>query len=131
VIDDLTALSTRPPERRPPTERDQRSPAPWLDAYAAGVGSPLELRFLRLLESHGVMVQKQTPISLRHGEPAISTADFTLPGKQVALYIDEYAAALVRFSRTPNPSPSGGGLLPLVNSMPRSSNSDWIFSRFA
>ena len=47
--------------------------APWrpLDAYAAGVGSPLELKFLRLFEQHGFSPAKQVPISVLEGSSPI------------------------------------------------------------
>ncbi len=62
-------------------------PRPWLDAYAAGVGSPLELRFLLLFEQHGFHPQKQVGVS-PDGGTAISVADFAVPERQLAIYID-------------------------------------------
>jgi hypothetical protein len=38
------------PVRRPLETGDIDDPKPWLESYAAGVGSPLELKFLRLFE---------------------------------------------------------------------------------
>ena len=60
----------------------------WLEAYAAGVGSPLELKFLRLFDEHGLNVEKQVLVSPSDNLPPISVADFALPGKRVAIYID-------------------------------------------
>lgn len=91
IMNDLEALRSQAPEQLPVRPGDLGSPAAWLDAYAEGVGSPLELRFLRLFEQHGLTVHKQTAISLRPGEPPISTADFTVPGVKVAIYIDGVA----------------------------------------
>ena len=51
------------PRRAPARETgDIDDPRPWLEAYAAGVGSPLELAFLRLFETHGFHPQKQVPV---------------------------------------------------------------------
>ena len=41
------------PKSRPLETGDVEDPGPWLEAYEAGVGSPLELKFLRLFEQHG------------------------------------------------------------------------------
>lgn len=60
----------------------------WFEAYAAGVGSPLELRFLRAFEKHGFNPQKQVPVSPNDGEAPISIADFAVPEKRLAIYID-------------------------------------------
>lgn len=57
----LEALASASPERRRPELGDIDDPGPWLEAYAAGVGSPLELKFLRLFEKHGFMPGKQSP----------------------------------------------------------------------
>jgi len=42
---------------------DIDDPRPWLEAYTAGVGSPLELKFLHLFQQHGFNPQKQVPVS--------------------------------------------------------------------
>jgi hypothetical protein len=55
---------------------------------AAGVGSPLELAFLRLFEAHGFQSQKQVPVAPNTGEPPISVADFAVPERRLAIYID-------------------------------------------
>ena len=59
-----------------------------LRRYAAGVGSPLELKFLRLFEQHGFHPQKQVPVSPRDGEAAISVADFAVLERRLAIYVD-------------------------------------------
>src|SRR5690606_20760013 len=69
---------------------DIDDPRPWLEAYAAGVGSPLELKFLRLFERHGYHPEKQVPVSPDDG-PAISVADFAEPARRLAIYIDSAA----------------------------------------
>lgn len=60
----------------------------WLDAYAEGVGSPLELKFLKEFEKHGFLPEKQVPVSPNDGEAPISIADFAAPEKRLAIYID-------------------------------------------
>lgn len=87
IIADLHAFSQTAPEQRPLERGDIDDPGPWLEAYAAGVGSPLELRFLRLFEAHGFHPQKQVPVSPDDG-PAISVADFAVPERRLAIYID-------------------------------------------
>ena len=88
IVGDLEGLAAAKPEPRRLETGDIDDPRPWLEAYAAGVGSPLELKFLRLFEQHGLAVEKQVPVSPSDGEPPISIADFALPGKRVAIYID-------------------------------------------
>lgn len=67
---------------------DIDDPRPWLEAYTAGVGSPLELKFLRLFEQHGFHPQKQVSVAPNPGEPPISIADFAVPDRRLAIYID-------------------------------------------
>jgi hypothetical protein len=76
------------PSRRPLETGDIDDPRTWLEAYTAGVGSPLELKFLRLFEKHGFHPQKQVPLSARDGEAALSVADFAIPERRVAIYVD-------------------------------------------
>jgi hypothetical protein len=59
-----------------------------LEAYAAGVGSPLELKFLRLFEQNGFSPQRRVPVFPRNGEAAISIADFAVPERRLAIYVD-------------------------------------------
>jgi len=91
VMADLEALSGVPALSRPLETGDIHDPGPWLEAYQAGVGSPLELKFLRLFEQHGLAVEKQVPVAPGDDEPPISVADFVLPGKRVAIYVDSAA----------------------------------------
>jgi hypothetical protein len=88
VIEDLRELSLSAPEALGRELDDDAAPSPWLDAYDAGVGSPLEHRFLRLFESQGFDVEKQVPISANDGEAPISIADFVLKGTRTAIYVD-------------------------------------------
>ncbi|MHB1161801.1 MAG: helicase-related protein [Chloroflexota bacterium] len=88
VITDLEALAQEPPTPRSPQLGDVDDPKPWLEAYAVGVGSPLELKFLRLFEQHGFNPHKQVPVSPSPGEPDISVADFAVPERRLAIYID-------------------------------------------
>jgi hypothetical protein len=84
----LEALAGEPPERQPSEIGDIADPGPWLEAYTAGVGSPLELRFLRLFEAHDFHPEKQVPIAPRDGDSPISIADFAIPERRLAIYID-------------------------------------------
>lgn len=84
----LEALASQQPVSRPLSAGDIDDPGPWLEAYEAGVGSPLELKFLKLFEEHGLVVQKQVPISLTEGAPPITVADFAIPERRLAIYID-------------------------------------------
>jgi hypothetical protein len=63
-------------------------PSPWLEAYAEGVGSPLELKFLRLFQSHDFSPTKQLPIRLKADAPVISVADFGIESARLAIYVD-------------------------------------------
>ena len=67
---------------------DSDDPSPWLEAYDAGVGSPLELKFLRLFEKHGIEVEKQVPVGPDPGGRPISQADFKVKNKKILIYID-------------------------------------------
>jgi hypothetical protein len=84
----LEELRHSEPRRRPLETGDIDDPRPWLEAYAAGVGSPLELRFLRLFEEHGFHPEKQVPVSPIEGGAPISVADFAVPQRRIAIYID-------------------------------------------
>lgn len=87
IITDLHALAVEQPVHQPLSLADQDDPRPWLEAYSAGVGSPLELRFLRLFEQHGFYPEKQVPVSAGNGL-VISIADFAVPESRLAIYID-------------------------------------------
>jgi replicative superfamily II helicase len=88
IIPALSELTTAAPQPRRRETGDIDDPRPWLEAYAAGVGSPLELAFLRLFEKHGFHPQKQVPVEANPGEPPISVADFAVPERRLAIYID-------------------------------------------
>jgi replicative superfamily II helicase len=88
IINELTDLAQHPPELQALDAADLDDPRPWLEAYQEGVGSPLELRFLRLFEQYGLHPQKQVPVSPAEDRAPISIADFALPDKRVAIYID-------------------------------------------
>jgi hypothetical protein len=87
----LESLTHMSPQRRPLETGDIDDPRPWLEAYTAGVGSPLELAFLHLFEQHGFHPQKQVPIAPHDGERPISVADFAVPERRLAIYIDSAA----------------------------------------
>ncbi len=84
----LEQLRQASPARRPRETGDIDDPRPWLEAYAAGVGSPLELKFLRLFEDHGFHPEKQVPVSPTDGGAPISVADFAVPQRRLAIYVD-------------------------------------------
>jgi hypothetical protein len=85
---DLEALAAAAPDATSVERGDRPDPRPWLEAYDAGVGSPLEFKFLRLFEQHGLAVDKQVPISPDQGGRPISSADFVVTGTRIAIYID-------------------------------------------
>ena len=84
----LEALSSDSPIKLPLKVGDIEDPAPWLEAYALGLGSPLELKFWRLFEKHGFTPQKQVPVAPAEGMKPISVADFAVPEKRLAIYVD-------------------------------------------
>jgi replicative superfamily II helicase len=84
----LEELAVAPPQAQPLEPGDLQDPTPWLEAFAAGVGSPLELRFLRLFETHGFQPQKQVPVAPAPDKLPISVADFAVPERRLAIYID-------------------------------------------
>ena len=84
----LQALGEERPSAQPAERGDDDSPKPWLESYAAGVGSPLELRFLRLFERFGFTPEKQVPIGPADVSAPISIADFAVPSRRLAIYID-------------------------------------------
>jgi hypothetical protein len=88
IMPDLEALKQFAPTNQPGKLGDVFNPQPWLEAYAAGVGSPLELKFLRLFEQKDFHPQKQFPVELSPGEPPISIPDFAIPEKRLAIYVD-------------------------------------------
>lgn len=85
VIPALEQLAQSPPVTRPLETGDLDDPLPWLEAYNAGVGSPLELKFLRLFEQHRFQPEKQVPVPANN---PISIADFAVPERRLAIYID-------------------------------------------
>ena len=88
IIGDLEQLAETPPQPVPLEQGDTHDPRPWLEAFAAGVGSPLELRFLRLFQEHGFNPATQVPVSPADGTPPISIADFAVPDRNLAIYVD-------------------------------------------
>jgi hypothetical protein len=84
----LQRLAGTPPMGQRLDQKDGDDPKPWLEAYAAGVGSPLELKFLKLFQAHGFNPEKQMDVSPEVGQPAISVADFGVRETQLAIYID-------------------------------------------
>ena len=114
---DLETLAMAEPETLPLQRGDSDDPSPWLEAYDAGVGSPLELKFLRLFEKHGIEVEKQVPVSPDPGGRPISQADFKVKDKNILIYIDGAAFHVgqrLRRDRTIRQSLSNGSAAWLV-----------------
>jgi hypothetical protein len=88
IMPDLEALAAAAPAALPLERGDHPDPKPWLEAYDAGVGSPLELKFLRLFEQYGLAVEKQVAVSPDEGGRPISSADFVVKDTRIAIYID-------------------------------------------
>jgi len=88
IMDALEALAEGALGALPLQQGDGLNPGPWLEAFAAGVGSPLELRFLRLFQEHGFDPQRQVPVSPDDDGRPISIADFAVPERRLAIYID-------------------------------------------
>jgi very-short-patch-repair endonuclease len=88
IMPDLEMLAEAAPTLLPPEIGDQDDPRPWIEAFDAGVGSPLELKFLRLFEKHGLAVEKQVPVGPDATSAAISVADFRVAGTKVLIYVD-------------------------------------------
>jgi rubrerythrin len=88
VMDSLEVLAARPAESVPLGAADIDDPRPWIEAYAAGVGSPLEHKFLKLFAEHGFHPATQVPVAPSQEERLISIADFAVPESRLAIYID-------------------------------------------
>ena len=86
ALPDLEILASAAPEPLKP--QDRFDPRPWLEAYAAKVGSPLEHDFLRLFERHDFRPDPQVPIRLEPSGPTITVADFAVERAKLAIYID-------------------------------------------
>lgn len=102
AITTLQSLASEKPAVQKPELGDTHDPRPWLEAYAAGVGSPLELKFLRLFEQHGFKPAKQVPIAIPEGSTPITIADFGIPEKRIAIYIDGASVHLGHVARRDN-----------------------------
>jgi len=88
IIPDLEQLATSAPMPCPAERGDLDDPGPWLEAFDAGVGSPLELKFLRVFEAAGINLIKQKEVTADPGGPNVSIADFVVADTKVAIYID-------------------------------------------
>lgn len=84
----LESMAAKHPVRRVQGSSDTQRVKAWLEAYDAGVGSPLELRFLRLFEAKGLKLEKQYAIEIVPGRGTMTFADFAIPDKRIAIYID-------------------------------------------
>jgi len=88
IMPDLEMLAAEPPAPLPSERGDADDPRPWLEAFDAGVGSPLELKFLRLFEKHGLEVEKQVSVGPDSTSAPISAADFRVTGTKLLIYVD-------------------------------------------
>lgn len=88
IMPDLEMLASKAPQIIPVAQHEKGTPSDWLEAYDAGVGSPLELKFLRLFEKHGIQVEKQVPVSPNAATTPISQADFRVKDTKTLIYID-------------------------------------------
>lgn len=88
IMPDLEMLALQAPVVLPRELGDADDPRPWLDAFDAGVGSPLELKFLRLFEKYGLEVEKQASVAPDSASAPISAADFRVAGTKVLIYVD-------------------------------------------
>lgn len=86
----LAGLAEQPPEEMQLSAVDIQDPAPWQQAFAAGCGSPLEYRCLRILEDAGLQPVKQHPIADDNGH-IFTVADFAFPDRRLAIYVDGVA----------------------------------------
>lgn len=84
----LEGLSSKAPKELDLKIDDIEDPKPWLEAYKVGVGSPLEHRFLKLFEDHGLEVELQQGVAPNPGEDPISVTDFRITGSRVLIYVD-------------------------------------------
>lgn len=87
VLEGLRNIAT---SRMSLTAAEIDDPQPWIDAYTAGCGSPLEHRFLRLMQNAGLSPVLQHPIPDEAGIP-FTIADFAFTEKRIAIYIDGVA----------------------------------------
>jgi hypothetical protein len=67
VVSTLEGLREEAPSAVALTKADLNDPRPWLEAFDAGVGSPLEYRCLMLLKVAGLNPLKQFPIAAGSG----------------------------------------------------------------
>jgi hypothetical protein len=99
AITTLEALAQEKPTAQKAETGDTHDPRPWLEAYAAGVGSPLELKFLRLFEQNGFQPAKQVPIAVPDGTSPITIADFAILERRIAIYVDGASVHLGHVAR--------------------------------
>ena len=71
--------------------RDVGDPLAWQEAFAAGCGSPLELKALRLMEGEGFAPDKQYGIVAPNADRPFTIPDFAFVNERVAIYIDGVA----------------------------------------
>src|SRR5262249_9806012 len=88
VVSTLEGLREEAPSATTLTKADLNDPRPWLEAFEAGVGSPLEYRCLMLLTAAGLNPLKQFPIADPSTGRVFTVTDFAYPDRRVAVYVD-------------------------------------------
>ena len=90
VISTLAGLAEEQPQELPVSSIENGDPEPWKDAFAAGCASPLEHRFLKLMQEAGLDPEKQYAIADAAGRN-FTVTDFAFPEKRLAIYVDGLA----------------------------------------
>ncbi|MDK9701461.1 MAG: DUF1998 domain-containing protein, partial [bacterium] len=88
AIDTIEELAQLPTIERKLETGDINDPRPWLAAYSEGMGSPLEAKFWAEFVKLGFKLEKQYPIFIEGSPKALTIADFAVPEKRIAMYID-------------------------------------------
>lgn len=90
VISTLEGLKEENPQELPLSAADYSDPTPWKEAFAAGCASPLEHRFLKMMEEAELSPLIQYPIADDAGK-VFTVADFALHDKRLVIYVDGLA----------------------------------------
>ena len=88
TIASLEDLAQTPTQARDLQTGDIDDPTPWLEAYAEGVDLRWQPKFLCLFEQHDFHPDKQVPVAPSVDQQPISVADFGVPARRLAIYID-------------------------------------------
>jgi very-short-patch-repair endonuclease len=88
VTSTLEGLRQDPPEAIATSAQDLNAPAPWREAFEAGVGSPLEWRCWTHMQAAAFSPARQHPIPDPQTRRLLTIADFAFPDHRVAVYVD-------------------------------------------